>query len=212
LTIPADVVPKLSNDVQEQTKKVSAKLKNKFNKLWVLNNKDIWPESFPVIISDSDDETLSSHSASSDSEDADMPSADEGKQNRPRQRRQGKQDEKKAEEKKRNPQSEPRDLLNRVLAVPAFKIGLAWARDRYGLIECRNAVMHGTVIDYDKDHHLGPVGCSFSDDDYTLRLSVSEAFAYLVPVDQEQSVVDTEPLPSDSDWRSCQIHTNHRAF
>jgi len=199
LTIPADVVPKLSNDVQEQTKKVSAKLKKKFNKLWVLNHKDIWPESFPVIISDSDDETLSSHSASSDSDDADMPSADEGKQNRPRQRRQGKQDEKKAEEKKRNPQSEPRDLLNRVLAVPAFKIGLAWARDRYGLIECRNAVMHGTVIDYDKDHHLGPVGCSFSDDDYTLRLSVSEAFAYLVPVDQEQSVVDTEPLPSDSD-------------
>ena len=199
VTIRAEIVPALKLDVREQTKTVIRKLKKKYNKLWVMEYADIWPASVPQIESDSDDSIVVSGGQSSESSDTDLPAPDDEKKNRPRaRRRQGKSNEKKVEESKNN-DPDPIDLMNRMLAVPACRIGLAWARDRYGTVECRNAVMHGTVIDYDPNHRLGPIGCSFSDDDYTLRISVPQAFDFLVPIDQEQLVVDTEPLPSDSD-------------
>ena len=198
VTVPADIVPVLQLDVREKTKAVTRKLKKKYNKFWVMAHKDIWPESVPQIFSDSDDETVASGSRSSDDSSSDSPSADDSKLNPPRERRrQGEADEKEEDEKKNNQQF-PRDLLNRMVAVPATKIGLAWARDRYGLIGCRSAVMHGIIVDYDPEHRLGPVGCQFGDTDYTLRLGVAEAQGLMVPIGQEQTVMDTEPLPSDT--------------
>ena len=201
VTIPADIVPSLKLDVAEKAKVVIRKLKKKYNKLWVMEHKDIWPGSVPQIVSDSEDETVSPHSLSSGSDDSADPSAEDAKLNRPRARgRPSKRHEKKAEEKQANDRFAPRMLLTRMVAVPATKIGLKWARDRYGKVGCRAAIMHGIVRDYDPEHRLGPVGCTFGDDDdYTLRLSVAEAFGMLVPIGQEEVVEDTAPLPSESD-------------
>ena len=182
-TVPAEVLPILSKKKTDATLvTVRAKLKKSHKNFWVWPHKDIWPAAHPT-----DPDLEGCDASEEESESASSSEADVVEELKAVDGQNAKHGRKR---KRSGSAQQDEKLLNRVVAVPAWCLGQAWARKAFGGRQAaRQARLHGRLEESKK---TGCLDCRFFHDrDYLLQLTKRQVNKYLVACQDEAQAVDT---------------------
>ena len=188
-------VPKIMNRVGHLLPDQVSEVWSDLQQYWVVDHKDIWPDSVPTVQENSSDEDVA------DGDHAPLTEIRSTTQQSPDPNRKRKANDRKHNQLNKQRKGSSVDLsdiderLNgRIVALPVWTMGEGWAKANFR--RPSKAVLHARLGGYDSYSDNGEdFSCTLlSDDTYVLYLEKQQVAKYLVPVEDEDNVVDTPQI------------------